>query len=250
MQGVALDAVIFDWGGTLTPWHTVDLAEQWRVYASAYDSDSSDEIAAALRDAEAEAWRLAREEHRSTTLEAVIRAAGLEPSGAAHARGLAAYHEFWEPHTFTDPEATPLLIALRERGVGIGVLSNTIWSRDDHEAIFRRDGVLDLIDGAVYTSEIEWTKPHPEAFVTAMEAVGAADPQRCVFVGDRLFDDIYGARSAGMRAVLLPHSTIPADQRGPLDGEPDAVIHRLADLLPLADRWSAEPNRSIGDAIR
>lgn len=28
-----VEAVIFDWGGTLTPWHAVDLGEQWRVYA-------------------------------------------------------------------------------------------------------------------------------------------------------------------------------------------------------------------------
>ena len=46
-----------------------------------------------------------------------------------------------------------------------------------------------LIDGAVYTSDIAWTKPAPEAFAAAMEAVGVADPARCVFVGDRLFDE-------------------------------------------------------------
>src|SRR5262245_54413910 len=28
---VAVDAVIFDWGGTLTPWHTIDGAEMWRI---------------------------------------------------------------------------------------------------------------------------------------------------------------------------------------------------------------------------
>ena len=28
-----VEAVVFDWGGTLTPWHTVDLPEQWRVFA-------------------------------------------------------------------------------------------------------------------------------------------------------------------------------------------------------------------------
>ena len=33
--GGPLRAVIFDWGGTLTPWHTVDLAEQWSVFAAA-----------------------------------------------------------------------------------------------------------------------------------------------------------------------------------------------------------------------
>ena len=233
-----MDAMIFDWGGTLTPWHTVDLTEQWRVYASAYHSGSADAIAAALRDAEAEAWRIAREEHRSTTLEVLISSVGLDPSGPAHVRALQAYRDFWEPHTFSDEEVMPLFSAIRERGVAIGVLSNTVWSRAEHEAIFRRDGVLGLIDGAVYTSEIEWTKPHSEAFVLAMKAVGAADPRRCVYVGDRLFDDIYGARSAGMRAVLLPHSAIPEDQRGPLDGEPDAVVNRLFDLLPLVDQWA------------
>ena len=58
------------------------------------------------------------------------------------------------------------------------MLSNTFWPRDWHEEIFRRDGVLGLIDGAVYTSEIDWTKPHPEAFRAAMTAVGVTDPAR------------------------------------------------------------------------
>jgi putative hydrolase of the HAD superfamily len=236
---VAVDALIFDWGGTLTPWHTVDLAEQWRVYARAYDRSHGEEVAARLRSAEAEAWRVAREEHRSTTFEALVRSAGLDPSGSAHVRGLEAYRAFWEPHTFTDYDAIPLFTALRGRGIAIGVLSNTVWSRDEHEEIFRRDGVLHMLDGAVYTSEIDWTKPHPEAFVAAMKAVGVVEASRCVFVGDRLFDDIYGARSVGMRAVLLPHSAIPDDQRGHHDGEPDAVISRLSDLVSLVDSWQS-----------
>ena len=40
-----------------------------------------------------------------------------------------------------------------------------------------------------------------------------------------------------MRAVLVPHSDIPAFQAGPVDGEPDAVVRRLTDLLPLVDSW-------------
>jgi putative hydrolase of the HAD superfamily len=31
----ALEAVIFDWGGTLTPWHTVDFEEESRALARA-----------------------------------------------------------------------------------------------------------------------------------------------------------------------------------------------------------------------
>jgi putative hydrolase of the HAD superfamily len=108
-----------------------------------------------------------------------------------------------------------------------------MWPRSWHEEVFRRDGVLDLIDGAVYTSEIAWTKPHPEAFQAAMAAIGVSDPQRCVFVGDRPYDDVYGAKSAGLRAVLMQGSDVP-----PYDAaRPDAIITRLADLRPVLESW-------------
>jgi putative hydrolase of the HAD superfamily len=117
------------------------------------------------------------------------------------------------------------------------VLSNTIWPRSWHRQFFRRDGVLDLIDGDVYTSEIPWTKPDERAFRAAMAAVGVDDPERCVYVGDRLFDDVWGAQHAGMRAVHIPHSTIPANQVGHTEGEPDAVAERLSDLPGLIAPW-------------
>jgi putative hydrolase of the HAD superfamily len=235
---MTVEAVIFDWGGTLTPWHPIDHRAQWAAYALAYDPAHGPEVAQALLDADVEAWRVSREVHRSTSFAGIVRTAGLEPAGPRHEAGLAAYREFWEPHTLIDPEAPPLLRALRQRGVKVGVLSNTVWPRDEHERVFARDGVLDLIDGAVYTSEIAHTKPHPAAFEAAREAVGANDPGRCVFVGDRPFDDIHGARAAGMRAVLVPHSAIPDDQRGHTDGEPHAVVGSLADLLPLVESWT------------
>jgi putative hydrolase of the HAD superfamily len=115
-------------------------------------------------------------------------------------------------------------------------LSNTFWPRSWHEEIFRRDGVLDLIDGAVYSSEIGWTKPHRGAFEAAMAAGGMTDPAQCVFVGDRPFDDICGAKSAGMRAVLVPNSDVPSFP----GAAPDAVISRLADLRPLIGSWLGE----------
>ena len=99
---------------------------------------------------------------------------------------------------------------------------------------FERDGVYDLIDGDVYTSEIPWTKPSPAGVPRRRWTRSASsDPARCVYVGDRLFDDIWGAQQAGMRAVHVPLSDIPAEQIGHTEGEPDGVIHRLADLPDL-----------------
>jgi putative hydrolase of the HAD superfamily len=220
-------AVIFDWGGTLTPWHTIELADAWR--ALGLDDDAAGRLVAA----EDTLWARARDTHRSGTIDEVFAAAGVTAGPAE----LALYYAWWEQHTVTDPDVRPLFIALRRRGIKIGVLSNTLWPRTEHERVFRRDGVAALIDAAVYTSEIEWTKPHPSAFEAALDAVGGVAPEDAVFVGDRPWDDIAGAKGVGMRAVLLPHSTIPAYQQGPVRGEPDAVVSRLSELLPLVDGW-------------
>jgi HAD superfamily hydrolase (TIGR01509 family) len=235
----AVEAVIFDWGGTLTPWHTIDLAEQWTAYTAVYDPDHADELAERLRAAEAATWKAARDHQRSGTLADLLRSVGVVPTGDLHEQALAAYERFWEPHTLIDPDVPRLLRGLRARGIRVGVLSNTVWTRDYHEEVFRRDGVLDLIDAGVYTSELPWTKPHPEAFRAAMVAVGVSDPSRVVFVGDRPYDDIHGAKEVGMRAVLVPHSQIPPGQRGHVEGDPDAVVQRLGDVLAVVDGWAS-----------
>ena len=141
----------------------------------------------------------------------------------------------------TDADVLPLFTALRERGIKVGVLSNTIWSREYHESVFARDGVLHLIDGAVFSSEIPHAKPHPAAFAAALRAVDVDDPASAVYVGDRPYEDVHGAQRAGLRAVLVPHSDIPADQQVPVDVRPDAVVERLLDLLAVVDRWNAAP---------
>lgn len=230
---MAVDAVIFDWGGTLTPWHTVDLAEQWRVYARVVAPEDVDAVALALFSADERAWEAARLHQRSATFTDVVSAAGIRYDEDA----VQALREFWEPHTFTDPDVPELFAGLHDRGIRVGVLSNTIWPRAWHEDVFARDGVLDLVHGAVYTSEIAHTKPHAEAFRAAMSAVGVADPGRCVFVGDRPYDDISGAHAVGMRAVFVPHSEIPASQQMPVDVSPDAVVHRLSEVVVHVDSW-------------
>jgi putative hydrolase of the HAD superfamily len=229
-----IEAVLFDWGGTLATWHDIDLYSVWRSVAELIDKERADDLAARLVQAEETAWARSRDDHLSSTLEDVCLLAEVVMTPAA----LAEYERRWHPHTELEPDAIQTLKELRARGLKIGVLSNTIWSRQRHEDIFARDGVLELIDGAVYTSEVPWTKPHPEAFLAAMRAAGASDPARCLFVGDRLFDDVWGARNVGMRAAHIPHSAIPPHQIGHTEGTPDATITHLADLPPLIDTWN------------
>ncbi len=237
MTGVPIEAVLFDWGGTLTPWHNLDPHLGW----AALTDDA--ERAAALRSAEAAVWLRSRDHHRSGTLAEILSAAEHQPDEDALAR----YHAWWDEHTITDPAAAGMLRDLRAAGLKTGVLSNTLWSRQRHEQIFTRDGILDLLDGAIYSSEIEWSKPHPLAFRAALDAVGVQDPARAVFVGDRPFDDIWGASSVGMRTILLPHSDIPAEQIGHTVADADAVVSSLSEIPAVVARWRAGQPSAAND---
>lgn len=233
---MTVEAVIFDWGGTLTRWHDVDFHAEALALAQAVRGAGEDDHpvnAARLHQAGAAVWGRSRDQQRSATIADLFDEAGLDHDPEL----LTAYYDFWVPHTETDADVRPLWEELRADGIKVGVLSNTIWPRDWHRGFFARDGVDALIDGDVYTSEVPWTKPSENAFHAALDAVGATDPSRCVYVGDRLFDDVYGARRAGLRAIHIPHSTIPAEQLGHTEGVPDAVAQRLGDVLAIVRGW-------------
>ncbi|GAA1877509.1 hypothetical protein GCM10009836_68650 [Pseudonocardia ailaonensis] len=234
-----IDAVIFDWGGTLTPWLTMDFHAGWQAYAAirhADDPSLAREVATALAAADLARWASVKEGAAAFHLDHVFADAAVDPH-ERHPEALDAYREFWVQATHTDPEAAPMLRALKERGIRLGVLSSTMWPGEWHEEWLRRDGVLELFDGVTWSSDLEYTKPHPEAFHAALAAVGGADPARSVYVGDRPYDDISGAKGVGMRAVLVPHSDIPVAQQVPVDVEPDGIIQRLAELPDLLRDW-------------
>ena len=88
-MSTGVDAVIFDWGGTITPWHDIDALAQWLAVVG------EDAAAQRLHDANNAVWARSRDEHRSATLEEVFALAGVTHT----AQMMTAYFEWWEPHT-------------------------------------------------------------------------------------------------------------------------------------------------------
>jgi len=230
-----IQAVLFDWGGTLTTFHNVDMIDAWRVAAELLAPERADEVAEALLAAEREIWQRTTTTMRSATtaevLQTASQAVGLPVETALHAKAVERYLDHWSPTSNARPDARAMLRALKERGLRTGLLSNTHWPRRRHEEWLARDGILDLLDARVYTSDLEHVKPHPEAFRALLDAVGAG-PDQAVFVGDRLHDDVAGAKQLGMRAVWVRNDVVPS-----YDVQPDAVIDDLAELVGIVDGW-------------
>jgi len=233
---VAVDAVIFDWGGTLSIFVEAELVDAWRLVARHLAPDREDEVTEVLVAVEEEFWATTSTHQRSTTLAQLLAAAserlGLDAAEALLEEAATHHLDAWTPHIRHDPEAVSTLRTLRERGVRVALLSNTHWPRPFHEHFLERDGLVDLIEARLYTSEMPFQKPHPTAFRAALDAVNIDEPARAVFVGDRPFDDISGAKGLGMRAVLRASSSVPG-----YDVEPDAVIDSLPDLLEVITGW-------------
>jgi putative hydrolase of the HAD superfamily len=94
-------------------------------------------------------------------------------------------------------DALVVLEALRERGLKIGLLSNS--ARDLDEFVAHHGLAVD----AVLTSRAHGkTKPHETIFRRMLELLQVA-PSEAVMVGDTIEDDIDGARAVGMKAVLV-----------------------------------------------
>jgi putative hydrolase of the HAD superfamily len=233
-----IEAVLFDWGGTLTSFHSVDLIDAWRVAAQVLAPDRVDDVAEALLAAEAEVWERTRTTMRSGRIDEVLRdaseAVGLPVDVTVHELATAAYFDHWTPTTGARPDARPTLTALKERGLVTGLLSNTHWPRDQHEQWLRRDGILDLLDARVYTSGLEHVKPHPEAFRALLDEVDVV-AHSAVFVGDRPWDDVAGAKKLGMRTIWIRNTEVPG-----YDVEPDAVVDELGEIVGVVDGWRAE----------
>lgn len=134
----------------------------------------------------------------------------------------------WLPY----PDAAEVLRTLRERGVGVGVVSNIGW---DLRPVFREHGLDAYVDAYVLSYEHGVQKPDPRLFSTACAALGA-DPRDVVMVGDNRRAD-GGAAAIGCAVHFVDH--LPTAER------PDA----LRPVLGLVGAGSRADDAARGDSV-
>jgi len=138
---------------------------------------------------------------------------GRGPNVVAVARRI--YEQWAVNHHFEMyDDAAPVLKGLQERGLKVGVISNSHRSLDAFREHFSLNG---LIHVCVSSSEHGYMKPHRSIFDAALERAGVTAAESTM-VGDSLKHDVEGALKAGMQAVLLRRSGevplhLPADLR-------------------------------------
>src|SRR5205814_6844975 len=133
VQASMIEAVIFDWGGTLSTFVEAELVDGWRLAARHLAPEREDELTAKLVEVEQAFWATTATDMRSGTLADLLSSAtaklGLDVAEALLEEAAVRHLEAWTPHVRHDADAAPAIGSLRERGLRIGLLSNTHWPR-------------------------------------------------------------------------------------------------------------------------
>jgi HAD superfamily hydrolase (TIGR01509 family) len=180
----------------------------------------------------------AKRTHYSNQAETVIRE-GLEAVGVRVPEkvfddAMQAYYEVISAVVAPiEGDAPGVLKRLTDQGRLLGLVSNTLWAPEIHDADLQRFGLLDYLPVRVYSSRAGYVKPDERIFRQALDRFDVA-PAEAVFVGDKLDVDIAGPQKIGMRGILLasPYRTEASDEI-----TPDANIPRLDELPDLLDAW-------------
>lgn len=128
------------------------------------------------------------------------------------------------------------------QGRGLGLVSNTFWRAEMHDADLDRFGLLDFLPVRAYSSAVGFMKPDPRIYRHALDLLDVA-PAEAVYVGDRLDCDVAGPQRIGMRAVLV---SSPYHAEESADVVPDARIETLDELPALLDAWDEAAERMVG----
>lgn len=216
MDNGPIEAVVFDWDGTLVDSRAV-LVEAFqatteevlgRTYPSTHEETEmiiqlrGEDAFALIAEGDAElAQRIATAFHPQY----VLRAERAQPF----------------------PGTLETLQRLRDAGLKIGVATSKARVRLDLEA--ERTGIGKFLDEEISGDEVKAAKPDPESVIEVIRRLGT-DPARTLFVGDGP-NDILAGQGAGAVTVAVSFGFHPEEATA---AGPDHVIEAMPELLPLA----------------
>ena len=131
------------------------------------------------------------------------------------------------------PEVISVLNSLKNRGVRMGVVSNTTNPGFMKENEMQVAGLKPYFEFAIYSSDTHYRKPHPSIFELAIESLNL-EPEEILFVGDDISLDVVGAKNVGMKSAWVNREC----KNRPVGADPDYELHSLEDLLMIGS-----PNR-------
>ena len=107
----------------------------------------------------------------------------------------------WFNGILPSPHARTVLQTLKDSGVKLAIVSNAAFRPRSMRQQLHHLRLFDFFDATVYSSELGVRKPNAAIYSEALHLLHVP-PERALFIGDRLREDIRGPRAIGIDAVL------------------------------------------------
>lgn len=135
--------------------------------------------------------------------------------------------EYWR----VEDDTLATLDRLREMNYRLGIISNAGDVRDV-QTLVDKAGIREYFDHIIISAALGIRKPHPRIFQYLLDAWNIPS-ERVAMVGDKLEADIQGAHNAGLYAIWITRRAEQTDFQSSRENQPDAIIEKLNDLVPL-----------------
>ena len=123
--------------------------------------------------------------------------------------------DHWQSEISLNPEAIPVLQALRAKGIRTGVISN--FNHHPHVyKVLQQTELFHELDAIIISGEVRLKKPDPQIFLLALKKLNTT-ATKTLFVGDDPDKDICGAKAIGMQTRLFENGASLSAILSPLE---------------------------------
>jgi len=136
----------------------------------------------------------------------------------------------WEVTLQKLPHLDEVLMELKSRGYKLGLITNTVVSREEHVRMaLRRIDIEKYFDVVVTSVDVGFNKPDEKIFFTALKAFNVK-PKEAVMVGNRISSDILGGNRIGMKTILYKWNERYLNEIKSPEEQPTRIINSLKEL--------------------
>jgi len=136
----------------------------------------------------------------------------------------------WEVTLKKIPHLDEVLKELKRKGYKLGIITNTVTSREEHVRMALRKVDVEKYFDAILTSvDVGHEKPDERIFMTALRKL-RVKPEEAVMVGNRISADILGGNRIGMKTILFKWNKRYPERITSPEEEPTRSIKSLEEL--------------------
>ena len=136
----------------------------------------------------------------------------------------------WEVALKKLPYLDEVLTELKKKGYKLGIITNTVTSREEHVRMaLRKIDVEKYFDAILTSVDVGHEKPDERIFMTALRKL-RVKPNEAIMVGNRISADIMGGNRMGMKTILFKWNKRYPEKITSPEEQPARTIKSLKEL--------------------